>query len=81
MKKFIVLDKFSFILKLKFRNFQKISQITPEKRAFSLTWPAHMAIYETQESVYIRKEFTPTGLLWHTNMAAVSLLYGCRDVM
>ena len=32
-----------------------------------------MQIIESKESVYIRKELTPTGLVWYTNMAAVSL--------
>ena len=29
----------------------------------------------TKESVYIRKEFNSTGLVWDTNMAAVSLFW------
>ena len=29
----------------------------------------------TKESVYIRKEFNSTGLVWNTNMAAVSLFW------
>ena len=31
--------------------------------------------FGTKESVYIKKSSTPTGLVWDTNMAAVSLLW------
>ena len=43
-------------------------------RAFSLTWPASMQILfiGAKESVYIRKEFKFTGLVWDTNTAAVT---------
>ena len=39
----------------------------------------------TKESVYIRKEFNSTGLVWDTNMAAVTLFWdtnmAARDAM
>ena len=35
-----------------------------------------MQIFETKESVYRRKEVTPTEVVWDTNMAAVSLFWG-----
>ena len=34
----------------------------------------------TKESIYIRKSSTPTGFVWTTNMAVISL-YGRRDVV
>ena len=43
-------------------------------RVFSLTWPLSIQIYiiGTKESIYVRKEFNPRGLVWNTNMAAVT---------
>ena len=41
----------------------------------SLTWPAATQIYwNTTDSKY-QKGITPTGLVWNTNMAAVSLFW------
>ena len=44
---------------------------------FSLTRPAsiYYLFIGTKESVYIRKEFNSTGLVWDINMAAVSLFW------
>ena len=44
-------------------------------RTFSLTWPAAMQIYWNKRKFYIRKRLVqlPTGLVWDTNVAAVSL--------
>ena len=46
-------------------------------RVFSLAWPVSIQIYiiGTKESIYVRKEFNPRGLVWNTNMAAVSLFW------
>ena len=46
-------------------------------RVFSVAWPVSMQIYiiGTKESIYVknvRKEFNPRGLVWNTNMAAVT---------
>jgi len=43
-------------------------------RVFSLAWPVSIQIYiiGTKESIYVRKEFNPRGLVWNTNMAAVT---------
>ena len=41
-------------------------------RAFSLTWPAFMQVHWNKKIVYKRKSSTPTGLVWDTNMAAVT---------
>ena len=43
--------------------------------AFTLTWPACIQIYWTKESVCKQNSSTPTGLVWDTNMAAVSLIW------
>ena len=44
-------------------------------RVFSLAWPVSIQIYVigTKESVYVRNN--PRGLVWNTNMAAVSLFW------
>ena len=44
---------------------------------FSLAWPVSIQIYiiGTKERIYVRKEFNPRGLVWNTNMAAVSLFW------
>ena len=44
-------------------------------RAFSLTWLATIQIYWNKRKFLHRKKVgsTPTGLVWDTNMAAVSL--------
>ena len=43
-------------------------------RVFSLTWPASMQIYwNKRKRLHKKKSSTPTGLVWDTNMAAVSL--------
>ena len=46
-------------------------------RVFSLAWPVSIQIYiiGTKESIYVRKEFNPRGLVWNTNMAAVSMFW------
>ena len=45
-------------------------------RAFSLRWPASMQIYENKRNcLHKKKNSTPTGLAWKTNMAAVSLFW------
>ena len=40
-------------------------------RAFSPLWPASMQIYWNRK----KKSSAPTGLVWDTNMAAVSLTW------
>ena len=44
-------------------------------RAFSLWGPHLCESVGTKESVYVRKGLTPLGLVWNTNMAAVSLIW------
>ena len=45
-------------------------------KAFSLTWPSSMQIYRTKLRKFLQnKSPTPTGLVWNTNMAAVSLFW------
>ena len=51
-----------------------LDQCTISHRAFSLTWRTSTPIY-WEKRVYIRKELTPTGLVWNTNMAAVSFFW------
>ena len=51
-----------------------LDQCTISHRAFSLTWRTSTLIY-WEKRVYIRKELTPTGLVWNTNMAAVSFFW------
>ena len=41
---------------------------------FSLTWPASIQIYWNKRE-RLHKSSTPTGLVWDTNMAAVSLFW------
>ena len=42
-------------------------------RAFSLTWRASMLIYwNKRKRLHKKKSSTPTGLVWDTNMAAVT---------
>ena len=41
----------------------------------SLTWPAAMRIYWNKRDSTLAKGLPPTGLVWNTNMAAVSLFW------
>ena len=45
-------------------------------RVFSLTWPASIQIFwNKRKRLHMKKSSTPTGLVWDTNMAAVSLFW------
>ena len=44
----------------------------PFYRVFSLTWPEYIQIYWNKRK-RLQKSSSPTGLVWDTNMAAVSL--------
>ena len=49
---------------------------SPWYTAFSLTWLAFMQIYwNKRKRLHKKKVSTPTGLVWYTNMAAVSLFW------
>ena len=53
-----------------------LSHLIPPYRAFSFTWPAAHADLLEQKNVFtLEKSTTPTGLVWYSNMAAVSLFW------
>ena len=47
----------------------------PDYRAFSLTYQYSCVSIKTKNTVCIRIQFIPYGLVWNTNMAAVSLFW------
>ena len=51
-----------------------IADTTAANRAYSLTWPASMLIYWNKPFTW-EKSSNPTGPVWDTNMAAVSLFW------